>query len=122
MAAALAHTHFVAHTYHMDIKPANFLIDADFHLVLIDWERSGVPAAVTAPEVDGTWDVEEVSAEGSSTPRYTKYTGPETRNTSLSSTPGVYPEWSKKCPKALELAEVFSLGRCMWKLLRQPDI
>ncbi|KFY81613.1 hypothetical protein V500_11249 [Pseudogymnoascus sp. VKM F-4518 (FW-2643)] len=25
-------------------------------------------------------------------------------------------------PKALELAEVFSLGRSMWMLLRQPDL
>lgn len=36
MAAAIAHTHFVAHTYHMDIKPGNFLLDGDFKLVLID--------------------------------------------------------------------------------------
>jgi hypothetical protein len=36
MVAAIAHTHFVAHTYHMDIKPGNFLLDADSSLVLID--------------------------------------------------------------------------------------
>jgi hypothetical protein len=34
----------------------------------------------------------------------------------------VFLVWSKQCPKALELAEVFSLGRCMWMLLRQPDM
>ncbi len=42
MAAAIAHTHFVAHTYHMDVKPGNSLLDADFNLVetfvLIDRE------------------------------------------------------------------------------------
>ena len=27
--------------------------------------------------------------------------------------------WEKNCPKASELAEVFSLGRSMWMLLRQ---
>jgi hypothetical protein len=31
-------------------------------------------------------------------------------------------EWSEHCPKALELAEVFSLGHTMWMLLRQPDL
>ena len=130
MAAALVHTHFAAHTYHMDVKPGNFLLDADFHLVLIDWEQSGAPITTVAPEVDGTWDVEEVPAEGSTTVlRYTKYKGPERRNMP-ETTPGsngwnvwnVFPIWNEKCPKALELAEVFSLGRCMWMLLRQPDM
>lgn len=36
MTAAIAHTHFIAHTYHMDIKPGNFLLDANLHLMLID--------------------------------------------------------------------------------------
>ena len=130
MAAAIAHTHFVAHTYHMDIKLGNFLLDADSSLVLIDWEQSNAPVTTAAPEIDGTWDVEEVPAEGLKTAlRYTKYTGPERRNMPLT-TPGcncwnvwnVFLVWSKYCPKALELAEVFSLGRCMWMLLRQPDL
>lgn len=130
MAAAIAHTHFVAHTYHMDIKPGNFLLEADFHLVLIDWEQSDAPVTTAAPEIDGTWDVEEVPAEDPTTTlRYTKYTGPERRNMP-ETTPGdngwnvwnVFPVWSEECPKALELAEVFSLGRCMWMLLRQPDM
>jgi hypothetical protein len=130
MAAAIAHTHFVAYTYHMDIKPGNFLLDADFDLILIDWEQSDTPLTTAAPEIDGTWDVEEIPAEGlTTTLRYTKYTGPERRNMP-ETTPGrkgwnvwnVFPVWSKQCPKALELAEVFSLGRCMWMLLRQPDM
>lgn len=130
MAAAIAHTHFVAHTYHMDVKPGNFLLDADFHLVLIDWEQSDAPITTAAPEIDGTWDVEEIPAEGMNTAlQYTKYTGPERRNMPVT-TPGsngwnvwnVFPVWNEQCPKALELAEVFSLGRSMWMLLRQPDM
>ena len=54
MAAALEHTHFVAHTYHMDVKPGNFLLDADHDLVLIDWEQSDAPITTAAPEIDGT--------------------------------------------------------------------
>jgi serine/threonine protein kinase len=130
MAAAIAHTHFVAHTYHMDIKPGNFLLDPDYSLVLIDWEQSDAPITTAAPEIDSTWDVEEIPTEGlSTTLRYTKYTGPERRNMPVT-TPGgngwnvwnVFLVWSKQCPKALELAEVFSLGRCIWMLLHQPDM
>ncbi|KAI9748037.1 MAG: hypothetical protein M4579_007326 [Chaenotheca gracillima] len=129
-AAAVAHTHFVAHTYHMDIKPRNLLLDADLNLVLIDWEQSDAPVTTAAPEIDSTWDVEEIPAEGlTTTLRYSKYTGQERRNMPVT-TPGdngwnvwnVFLVWSKQCPKALELAEVFSLGRCMWMLLRQPDM
>lgn len=36
-----SHTHFVAHTYHMDINPGNFLLDADSSLVLIDGQVRG---------------------------------------------------------------------------------
>ncbi|KAI1175975.1 kinase-like domain-containing protein [Nemania sp. FL0916] len=129
MAAAVAHTHFVAHTFHMDLKPGNFLLDADSSLVLIDWEQSDAPVTTAAPEIDGTCDVEEIPAGSTTTLRYIKYTGPERRNMPIT-TPGdngwnvwnVFLEWSKQCPRALELAEVFSLGRCMWMLLRQPDM
>ena len=103
MTAAIAHTHFVAHTYHMDVKPGNFLLDADLNLVLIDWEQSDAPITTAAPEIDGTWDVEEIPAEGQTTTlRYTKYTGPERRNMP-ETTPGnsgwnvwnVFPVWNK---------------------------
>ncbi|KFY49726.1 hypothetical protein V495_00485 [Pseudogymnoascus sp. VKM F-4514 (FW-929)] len=105
MAAAVAHTHFVAHTYHMDIKPGNFLLDEDSNLVLIDWEQSDAPVTTAAPEIDGTWDVEEIPGEGAL--RYTKYTGPERRNMPLT-TPGnsgwntwnVFLEWGEKLPKS----------------------
>ncbi|KAL8945381.1 MAG: hypothetical protein Q9211_000090 [Gyalolechia sp. 1 TL-2023] len=110
MAAAVAHTHFVAHTYHMDIKPGNFLLDADHHLVLIDWEQSDAPVSTAAPEIDGTWDVEEIPAEGLT---------PTLRGWNVWN---VFRVWNDQCPKALELAEVFSLGRSMWMLLRQPDM
>lgn len=36
MASAVAHTHLAAHTYHMDIKPANFLLNDNRDLLLID--------------------------------------------------------------------------------------
>lgn len=139
MTSAIKHTHLVAHTYHMDIKPGNFLIDDDDNLLLIDWEQSDAPATTLAPEADGTWDVREVSyhtdksssssSSTGSTLEYTKYEGPERSNMNEDLDWGrtwnvwnVFPLWNLKYPRALQLAEVFSLGRTMWMLLCQPDM
>ncbi|KAG7287234.1 hypothetical protein NEMBOFW57_006740 [Staphylotrichum longicolle] len=154
MAAAISHVHRVAHTYHMDIKPGNFVVDGDSNLILCDWEQSDAPPTTLAPEADGTWDVAVVgtdagkqggqagegndntgagddpapSGQVASRPRlvYTKYQGPPRRNTEEEVCDAswhewnVFPIWNAECPLALELAEVFSLGRSMWMLLRQP--
>lgn len=128
MALAIAHTHFTANTYHMDIKLGNFLLDDNKDLILIDWEQSGAPSSTLAPEANGCWDVEIVETpftgdevSSCSTPLlvYKKYDGPPRQN--LWSWPkwNVFPIWREQCPKALEKAEVFSLGRTMWMLLQQ---
>ncbi|KAI0025887.1 hypothetical protein F4780DRAFT_789381 [Xylariomycetidae sp. FL0641] len=132
MTAAVFHTHRVAKTYHMDIQPANFVADENDKLILCDWEQHDAAATTIAPEADGTWDVTEEPGQGKITfPRlqYTKYSGPPRRNVEegiLEDTPwhtwNVFPIWTERCPWALELAEVFSLGRTMWMLLRQPTI
>lgn len=109
--------------YHKDIKPANMLITDNDNLLLIDLEQTLAPALTIAPEADGTWDV-EINHSNSipparSTLRYIKYTGPPRRNnpTGFGINPwavwNVFPIWQKECPLALELAEVFSLGRTM---------
>lgn len=125
MSLAIAHTHRTIHTYHMDIKPGNFIVDDNNSLILIDWEQSGAPATTLAPEADGTWDVEE--QRFTSKLVYTKYTGPPRRNMPEGGGQqsfhiwNVFPEWHVSCPRALELAEVFALGRTMWMLLSQTD-
>jgi len=57
MTSVIAHTHFTAHTFYMDIKPASFVLDAHEDLILIDWEQSGAALYTLAPEADGSWDV-----------------------------------------------------------------
>lgn len=55
MAEAVAHTHRVAKSYHMDIKPGNFLIaNGDKRLILCDWGQVDAPPTTLAPEADGT--------------------------------------------------------------------
>ncbi|KAF2233622.1 kinase-like protein [Viridothelium virens] len=129
MSSAVFHTHFVARTYHMDIKPANFLLNAENDVILIDWEQSGAPHYTLAPEADGTWDVRFLEVDPShenahnAPPArliYKRYNGPPREN-SVWSWPqwNVFPEWRERFPRALEAAETFSLGRTLWLLLEQ---
>ena len=121
MSLAIAHTHHTAHTYHMDIKPANVLVDDQGNTILIDWEQSGAPLYTLAPEANGEWDVDEVDGPDA-LPRlvYTKYEGPIRVNLPMGRpTWNVFPEWNEHFPKACEAAEVFSLGRTMWMLLQE---
>lgn len=123
MSLAVDHTHRVMHTYHMDIKPANIVLDDDDNIIIIDWEQSGAPAITLAPEADGTWDVHEQHGKLV----YIKYAGPPRRNRPEGSGKqgchiwNVFPEWAVSCPRASEQAEVFALGRTMWMLLSQTD-
>ncbi|KAI5862902.1 kinase-like protein [Durotheca rogersii] len=121
MSSAVAHTHHTAHTYHMDIKPANVLVDDQGNTILIDWEQSGAPLYTLAPEANGEWDVDEVGELGAPSKLvYKQYQGP-TRVNLPRGRPAwnVFPEWSRRWPRACEAAVVFSLGRTMWMLLQE---
>jgi hypothetical protein len=115
LSSTLAHTHHVGHTYHMDIKPANIVVDDHGNAVLIDWEQSGAPLCTLAPEANGDWDVEEISQPGTSSKLvYTHYNGTVRVNFPMGRPKwNVFPEWSRRWPRACEAAEVFSLGRTM---------
>jgi serine/threonine protein kinase len=105
----------------MDIKLANFLVDDHGNTILIDWEQSGAPLYTLAPEADGEWDVDEVDGLNAP-PRlvYTQYQGPVRVNLPRGRPAwNVFPEWSRRWPRACEAAEVFSLGRTMWMLLQE---
>ena len=129
MASAVAHTHYAAHSFHMDIKPANFLLDSYKDLLLIDWEQSGAALYTLAPEADGSWDVKDAEIEtlhcgvaDSAQPNlvYEKYCGPDRENLAWGQPKwNVFPHWRDSYPRALDAAEVFSLGRTMWMLLEQ---
>jgi hypothetical protein len=98
-------------------------------LVLIDWEQSGAALYTLAPEADGSWDVKEARTGssyrgGADSARlklvYEKYCGPDRENLAWGRPKwNVFPRWRDLYPRALEAAEVFSLGRTMWMLLEQ---
>ncbi|KAF6803730.1 phosphotransferase enzyme family protein [Colletotrichum sojae] len=134
MALAIRHTHRACNSYHMDLKPGNILVDDDYNLRLIDWEQSGFSMFTHPPEITVDQEAEEVPR--SSKPAssylvpgqerakiiYTPYIGPPRRNQKWGY-PGwnVFPEWKRTCPRAAELAEVFSIGRTAWMLLEQVE-
>ena len=125
MAYAVAHTHLVAHTFHMNLNPSSFVWTGPSkrpgRLILVDWEQCKACKYTNAPEADGTWDLDEPAEDGSVTQRltYTKSTRPRRVN-KVYNYPNwnVFPVWMKSNPMAVEAAEVFSLGRTMWMLLQ----
>ncbi|WYZ38407.1 hypothetical protein EsH8_III_000321 [Colletotrichum jinshuiense] len=124
MALAIQHTHQVANSYHMDLKPGNILVDDENNLRLIDWEQSGASMFTHSPEVTVDQEAEESAASGGAKPRiiYTPHTGPPRQNQKWGFPNwSVFPDWKQTCPRAAELAEVFSLGRTMWMLLEQVE-
>ncbi len=129
MASAIAHTHFTAHTFHMNIKPINFVLDSNQNLILIDWKQSGTSLYTLAPEANGSWNVKEAKVESSSSDDadsavsklvYERYVDHYRENLAWGRSKwNVYSFWSEFYSRALMTAEVFSLGRTMWMLLQQ---
>ena len=102
----------------MDIKPSNIPVNDNQDLILIDWEQSSATKWMRAPEIDRTLHAEETSSpSGSSKLIYTKYSSlPPQPNPDRK---GVVDLWHEHCPKAVEKAEVYMLGKTMWMLLQQ---
>uniref|UniRef100_L2G659 Camk family protein kinase n=1 Tax=Colletotrichum fructicola (strain Nara gc5) TaxID=1213859 RepID=L2G659_COLFN len=114
MALAIQHTHQVAGSYHMDLKPGNMLVDGDDNVRLIDWEQSGVSMFTHPPEVAIDQEAEESSIlnnnKKKNKPRiiYTPHEGAPRKNQKWGFPDwNVFPEWKRTCPRAAELAEVF---------------
>ncbi|KAH7368758.1 kinase-like domain-containing protein [Plectosphaerella cucumerina] len=125
MAAGLLHTHRVGGTYHMDVKPGNTLIDDDDETRLIDWEQSGVSMFTHSKEVTIDQAAEETGEPDANGRRRIVYI-PREDQTRVNLPWGypkwnVFPEWHETCPRAAELAEVFSLGRVMWMLFERLE-
>lgn len=64
--SAITHTHFTAHTFHMNIKSINFVLDSNQNLILIDWEQSKTLLYTLALEANNSWNVKEMKVKSSS--------------------------------------------------------
>jgi hypothetical protein len=130
MCIAIARTHRVMHTFHIDIESGILTVDDESNLRIIDGEQSGAPEATLAPEAYETLDVNEqdmIVGRQATQLVYTKYTGPKRRNMPEGSRQDYFNVWNvfSECmasySRAVELAEVFALGRlCGCSLARPP--
>ncbi|KAH8689718.1 kinase-like domain-containing protein [Phaeosphaeriaceae sp. PMI808] len=117
----LHHVHTQGNSWHQDLKPPNILLDDDENIIIIDWEQGigGTNTFISAPETYRDVDAQYLHGEGSKV-IYIPYTGPPRMNNVIS-TPkwNVFPSWSVQCRKAVELAEVYSLGATMFLICEQ---
>jgi serine/threonine protein kinase len=122
LASVLHHVHSVARSWHQDFKPPNMLLDDADGILVIDWEKCGANSFILAPEANGRFDIEEDTEEtsGHRKLRYKAYNGPERVNDPIAVPKwNVFPGWNKEYPEAVELAEIYSLGKTIWLILEQ---
>lgn len=118
----ILHTHRVAKTFHMDMKPANVLIEDDDALRIIDWQQQGTCRATHPPEatlgfnprIQKIVDKMRLDSNGQPIVIFTPQ-------------PGTWPEeglrdayvrW-KADSRGIEAAELFMTARTLWHVLEQ---
>ncbi|CAK7568671.1 MAG: hypothetical protein SEPTF4163_006669 [Sporothrix epigloea] len=117
--------------YHMDLKPSNMLLNNADDVIVIDWEQCGASPYFLAPEATGLWDVElatnaETGEESKTKPgkarmAYRKFVGPLLAEDEAWPKRDVFKLWQRECPKALEAAEVYSVGMSLLVIFEQRD-
>lgn len=114
--------------YHMDLKPSNMLLNNENNVVVIDWEQCGASPFFLAPEGGGLWDVEVVAnsetyeaQKAKTTMIYRKFIGPLPDNCGTWPKRNVFQLWQRECPRALEAAEVYSVGKSLWVIFEQKN-
>lgn len=119
--SGIYHVHSEGLSWHQDLKPPNIILDDEENIIIIDWEQGigGTNTFISAPETYRDADAHYSQGEGSEI-LYRRYKGPPRINNAIG-TPhwDVFPAWSVHCRKAVELAEVFSLGATMFLILEQ---
>lgn len=127
ISAAMATVHSSGQ-YHMDLKPSNILLHNENDVVVIDWEQCGASPFFLAPEASGLWDVEVVAnsetdevQEAKPTMAYRKFTSPLPDNCGTWPRRNVFQLWQRECPRALEAAEIYSVGKSLWVIFEQRN-
>jgi serine/threonine protein kinase len=115
----------------MDLKPSNMLLNNEDDVVVIDWEQCGASPFFLAPEGNGLWDVDVIANTetgevqgtnpGNATMAYRNFTGPLPDDCGAWPRRNVFQLWLRECPRALEAAEVYSVGRSLWVIFEQSD-
>lgn len=125
IAEGILHTHRVAKTFHMDMKPANVLIEDDDTVRIIDWQQQGMCRATHPPEATLGFN-----------PKIQKIVDKTRLDTSgkpiviFTPQPGTWPEeglrdayvrWKAENSRGIEAAESFMTARTFWHVLEQRE-
>ncbi|KAK4062816.1 uncharacterized protein Triagg1_9686 [Trichoderma aggressivum f. europaeum] len=107
--------------YHMDLKPSNMLLNNEDDVIIIDWEQCGASPFFLAPEADGSWDVDVFINAEKERMVYRKFIGPLCDDFGAWPKRNVFQLWQLECRRALEAAEVYSVGRSLWVIFEQSE-
>lgn len=125
IAEGILHTHRVAKTFHMDLKPANVVVEDDDTVRIIDWEQQGMCRATHPPEATLGKNpkiqkiVDKMRLDQNGQP-IVIFTPPE----------GTWPEeglrdayarWKAENSRGIEAAELFMMAKTFWYLLEQKE-
>ncbi|KAK7700116.1 hypothetical protein SLS64_011134 [Diaporthe eres] len=125
IAEGILHTHRVAKTFHMDMKPANVLIEDDDTVKIIDWQQQGMCRATHPPEatlgfnpkIRKIVDKMRLDQHGQPIVIFTPQSGtwPE------KGLRDAYVRWKVENSRGLEAAELFMTARTFWHVLEQRE-
>ena len=123
IAEGILHTHRVAKTFHMDMKPANVLVEDDNSVRIIDWQQQGMCRATHPPEatlgfnpkIQKIVDKMRLDQNGQPIVIFAPHTGtwPE------EGLRDAYVRWKAENSRGLEAAELFMAARTFWHVLDQ---
>lgn len=121
----ILHTHRVADTFHIDMKPANILVEDDDTVRIIDWQQQGMCRAThppeatlgTHPKIQKIVDNMRLNQDGQPVVIFTPRPGtwPE------EGLRGAYTKWKAESPPSIEAAELFMTARTWWHILEQRE-
>lgn len=124
MAEGIRHTHRAGNTFHMDMKPANVLLEDDDTARIIDWQQQGMfrgthpPSEATLlanPKIRRIVDKMRLGPDGQPLVIFT----PQAGTWSEAGLREAYTQWKIENSPGIEAAEVYMLGRTMWMVLEQ---
>ena len=125
LADVLYHVHRQGSTWHQDLKPPIFSWTTSTILSSSTGseELEGQTPLFRAPEVDGSFDLRlKPTGRGGASPElvYLPYQGPPRINNIIGIPQwDVFPQWHEMSPRAVEAADIFSLGSTMFLLLEE---
>lgn len=125
IAEGILHTHRVAKTFHMDMKPTNVLIEDDDTVRIIDWQQNGMCRATHPPEATLGFNpkiqkiVDNMRLDQNGQP-FVIFT-PQPETWPEEGLRDAFVRWKAENSRGIEAAELFMTARTFWHVLEQRE-